>query len=96
MPGTKSPKTHNQARQYSCAACGRGGAELAVSNALERLIKKYAHSMYSVLVESYPTGCCNSCKTYLYKCKKADDYGHWSRGEPFSEKRMGEVPFRGN
>ena len=75
MPGTKGPKTHNQARRYCCAACGRGGAELAVSNALERLINKYAYSMYNVLVELYPTGYFFLSMSYLYKCKNGDDSG---------------------
>ena len=75
MTGTRGPKNHNQARHFCCVVCGKGGAELAVSNELERLIKKYAHSVYSMLVESYPIGCCTSCKTYLYKCKKADNSG---------------------
>ena len=75
MLGTKGQKIDNQARRYCCAACGGGGAKLAVINAIHRLIKKYVQSMYSVLVESYPARCCNSCKTYLYKCKKADDSG---------------------
>ena len=73
MPGSKGPKTHEQACQHCCAACGRGGVKLAVTPVLENLIKKYVHPAYDVKIESFPIGCCETCKRSMYKCKKAEE-----------------------
>ena len=42
--GSHSPvkKSHEQARLSCCAACGKGGAELVVTPALEELIRRFA------------------------------------------------------
>ena len=54
MPGTKGPKTHDQARLHCCAACGRGGGvKHSVTPAIEQLIRKYVHPAYNVNVESF-------------------------------------------
>ena len=65
----KAVKDHEDGRRSCCGACGKGGAELAVTPALEELIRRFAHPSYSVQVQSFPVGMCKSCKTYLYKCK---------------------------
>ena len=65
----KPVKDHEEARQRCCAACGRGGAQEEVKPATEELIRKYAHSSYSVKVQSYPLGLCTLCKKHLYLCR---------------------------
>ena len=71
MPGSKLPKTYAQARHSYCAACGSGRAKLAVTPALEKLIKEFAQPTYNSAVESFPSGCCLTCKCSIYACKKA-------------------------
>ena len=83
MPGPKGIKTHKQARRHCCAACGRTGATVDVSPALEKLIKEFVHPMYDISVESYPSGCCTTCQRAMYKCRKAKNHAQpiepWQR-----------------
>ena len=68
---SKLPKTYAQARCSYCVACGSGRAKLAVTPALEKLIKEFAQPTYNSAVESFPSGCCVTCKCSIYACKKA-------------------------
>ena len=67
-----APKTHEQACVSCCGACGRGGAQLVMTNVLAELVKRYAHPSYDLNIQSYPAGCCGICKKNLYLCKKAE------------------------
>ena len=51
----------------------QGGAKISVTQAIKNLIKKFAHPMYSSAIDSYPSGCCTTCKLRLYDCKRAAD-----------------------
>ena len=88
MPGSKGPKTHEQARLHCCAACGRGGVKLTVTPALENMIKKYVHPAYDVNIESYPIGCCDRCKVSMYRCRKAEESSE--SVEPWRKKEWDE------
>ena len=63
--------THEQARYHCCAACGRTGATIGISPAIEKLIKEFVHPTYDVSVESFPSGCCPTYQRAMYNCRKA-------------------------
>ena len=89
----KPVRNHEEARLSCCAACGKGGAQLAVTPALQELIKRFAHPCYSVEVQSFPVGLCKYCKTCLYQCrsKGAAPREEWAAFKP-EEVHIPRVP----
>ena len=69
------PLTHEQCQQEMCCCCGGKAGKRKISLSLGEKIRKYAQSLWTPDVVSFPLGICETCRKMIGDCERAENEG---------------------
>ena len=75
--------SHEDARQVICSCCGiKTSKKTKMTDNDEALVRKYCKPSYDSTLREQPAGLCNTCRWYLFACKRRDIWVEVGKPDP--------------